>query len=186
MQVSQTNNKAVFVIGENKTPLTADNVTVKGGDDSRYVGNWNWTAPNETNIKSTAVNFLPFAGCKTTGTNGAPSFMNLTITGATPNSISFVVSSGQCANGKPGSASYTVNTIGSNTIYGTWKIVSHEYEYGSSSNSISKPYDEQDIPFTGNYNRGTYNGLMQVSQTNNKAVFVIGENKTPFTADNVL
>ena len=122
MQVSQKKNKAVFVIGENKTPLTADNVIVKGGDDSRYVGNWNWTAPNETSIKSTAVNFLPFTGCKTTGTNGAPSFMNLTITGPTPNSISFVVSSGQCTNGKPGSASYTVNTIGSNTIYGTLSV----------------------------------------------------------------
>ena len=39
MQVSQTNSKAVFVVNENTAPFTADNVTVKGGDDSRYVGN---------------------------------------------------------------------------------------------------------------------------------------------------
>jgi hypothetical protein len=166
MQVSQTNSKAVFVINENKTPFTADNVTVKGGDDSRYVGNWNWTAPNKTSISSTKVAFLPFIGCKTTGTNGAPSFMNLTITGATSNSISFLVSDGQCINGKPESASYTVNTLGSNTIYGTWNIVSHEYEYGPSTNSISKPYDEQDIPFTGNYDGISYANAPLINSTN--------------------
>ena len=160
MQVSQANSKAVFVIGESKTPFTADNVIVKGGDDSRYVGNWNWTAPNKTSINSTKVGFLPFVGCKTTSTNGAPSFMNLIISGTGANSLTLNVS-GECGTSQ---TKYVIDAK-QGTLYGTWNTVSHEYEYAPSGNSVSKPYDEQDIPFTGNYDGISYANAPLINST---------------------
>ncbi len=153
-----------FIVNESSSPLSVDNVLVQGGDDGIFVGNWDWTAPNATNIKSTEVNYLPWVGCKTTTKNGSPSFMNLTITGATSNSLSFNVAAGQCTNSKPASISYAVNAIGSNTIYGTWNIKSNEYE---DSRGLSTPYDgDYDKPFTGVYNSNYYTKAPFVNNTN--------------------
>ena len=153
-----------FIVKESGSPLSVDNVLVQGGDDGIFVGNWNWAAPNSTNIKSTEVNYLPWVGCKTTTKNGSPSFMNLTITGATSNSLSFNVAAGQCTNSKPVSVSYTVNAIGSNTIYGTWNLKSNEYE---DSRGLSVSYDgDYDKPFTGVYNSNYYTKAPLVNSTN--------------------
>ena len=162
IQSSPSYSSNTFVIGESHLPFIADNVIAKGGDDQYYVGNWSWDGSNETNIRSIKTAVLPLVGtCTASPQNGAPAFLNLTITKTTLNSIEISTGSEPC---NSISTNYDIST-GSNTIYGTWSMSGSIFEYSSPHSTTQLPYDDAEPKFTGVYDGYYYEGVQLQNRT---------------------